>query len=327
VFVTSCATIVGGVTMLCLGRAWPITFAGTALAGTAGAMLVLLMPGIVADHHGPNRTAAFSAINGIPGLVGITMSLVVGGVIAAGGSWRWPYLVLALAIAAAFLAVVRRTPVPPSTQRSVPALPLLRRPDVRRPWLATVHAVLVEFPVGVWAVAYLKEVGHASGGLAVVLGAFWGLFMFTSRMALPRFVQITGEAGRAVGFALAATGALVMWTGPSLGLRVVGLSVVAIGVGPLYPLAVEGLYRSADGSDGTPAIDSVSLGALAALASGAAITVGPMAMGALADLVGLRHSLLIVPALAIAGVATSWPRATRVATAPEALVVGLSAGD
>jgi hypothetical protein len=184
-------------------------------------------------------------------------------------------------------------------------LPLLRRRDVRADWLRSINAVMVEFPLGVWAVSYLKEVGHASGGLAVALGATWGLFLFLSRMSLPRLVRRAGDAGLAVAYAVAGTGALLMWIGPNLGVRVVALSIAAIGAGPLYPLSVDGLYRHGDARPDRAAIDSGTLGALAALSSGVAISVGPMVLGVLADVVGLRHALLVVPLLAALGVSTS----------------------
>lgn len=52
----------------------------------------------------------------------------------------------------------------------------------------------------------------------------------------------------------------------------------------------------------------MALGAFSALASGAAVSVGPLVMGALADAVGLRWAILIVPVLAALGAVTQRPR-------------------
>ena len=41
------------------------------------------------------------------------------------------------------------------------------------------------------------------------------------------------------------------------------------------------------------------------------MTVGPLLLGVLADVVSLRHGLLFVPALALIGVYTARPRADR----------------
>ena len=169
-FWTSCASIVAGVLVLSVGRTWTVTLFGATVSGFACAFLVMLMPGIVADHHGEHRASAFAVINGFPGLAGITFSLVIGGVLAAGGTWRLPYAILTVLIGITVAVSSRRTSIPRSDSQPTGVLPLFRLPSVRGPWLHIVHSVMVEFPVGIWAVVYLKEVGGASSGLAAALG-------------------------------------------------------------------------------------------------------------------------------------------------------------
>lgn len=299
-FWASVASVAAGITLLCVAHVWPLTLLGASMAGVACSMLVLLMPGIIADHHGERRAAAYAAVNGVPGLAGISFSLLVGGVISAGGSWRWPYGILTLSIVAAVVVVGRRVSIPRSDVTPVRALPLFRLAGIRGPYLHIVHAVMVEFPVGIWAVAYLKEVGGASSGLAASLGAIWGLFLFVTRMSLPRLIHRVGGWARSISFGMAAAGALVMWMGPGLWPRVLGLTIVSIGAGPLYPLAVDNLYERG-------AADTMALGAVTALASGTAVTIGPLLLGVLADAVGLRNALLFVPLLALLGVWTARP--------------------
>jgi len=298
----SCATVAGGIVLLCLGHAWPVTLIGASFAGVACSMLVLLMPGIIADHHGANRAAAYAAVNGIPGLAGITFSLVIGAALSSGISWRWPYALLTLGFAASVLVVGRRATIPSSPTVATRVLPLFRDRDIAVPYLHIVHATLVEFPVGIWAVVYLKEVGGASSGAAASLGAIWGLFLFVTRMWLPRIVAVFGPWTRSIAFGVSAMGALMMWAGPGLWMRVLGLTVVGIGAGGLYPLAVDRLYDRVGA-------DTVSLGFVTAIASGTAVTIGPLMLGVLADVVSLRHGLLFVPALALLGVYTARPSA------------------
>lgn len=308
------ATVAAGILLLCVAHVWPLTLLGASMAGVACSLLVLLMPGIIADHHGEQRAAAYAAVNGVPGLAGISFSLVVGGVVASGGSWRWPYALLTLVIVTAVVIAGRGVSIPRSDLPPVRALPLFRHRDIWLPYVHIVHAVMVEFPIGIWAVAYLKEVGGASSGLAVSLGAIWGLFLFVTRMSLPRLVHRFGPWARSISFGVAAAGALVMWMGPGLWVRVAGLTIVSIGAGPLYPLAVDRLYLGA-------AADTMALGAVTALASGTAVTVGPLLLGVLADRFGLRDALLFVPALAVLGVWTARPAAAQpVVMADDALV-------
>jgi predicted MFS family arabinose efflux permease len=54
------------------------------------------------------------------------------------------------------------------------------------------------------------------------------------------------------------------------------------------------------------------------MASGTAVTIGPLLLGVLADMVSLRHALLFVPALALLGMYTARPAADSAAEpAPE----------
>ncbi len=313
----SCGTVTGGIVLLCIGHAWPVTLLGASLAGVACSMLVVLMPGIIADHHADNRAAAYAAVNGVPGLAGIAFSLVVGSVISAGGSWRWPYAVLTVSIGIGVFVVGRRVTLPPSHTAPVRVLPLFAHRQIVVPWLHIVHAVLVEFPVGIWAVVYLKEVGGASSGAAASLGAIWGLFLFVVRIRLASVVAVFGSWTRSVGFATVFAGALVMWAGPGLWVRVIGLTVVAIGASGLYPLAVDGLYEQAGA-------DNVTLGFVTALASGVGVTVGPLFLGVLADSVGLRHALLFVPIVAAVGVYAARPSADRPHELADELVTNAS---
>ena len=307
----SAVAITSGITMFCLGPAWPVTLAGTALAGTGGALLVMVMPALISDHHGEHRATAFAAVNGAPGLAGVAFSLVVGAALALHWSWRPPYLILTAVIVAALTIVAWPVAVPESTRHGEFTLTHLRDRDVLVPWLHIINAVFSEFAIGVWAATYLKEVGHASGGLAAALAGVFGVMMFLSRLIMPAFIRLFGEATVTVGFITTGLGALMMFMAPGLMPRVLGLTIVGLGGAPLYPLTVDKLYASAEWK-----IDSISLGAICILASGTAVTLGPLAMGVLADRVGLRSALLIVPAACALGAITQRPALARRRAAP-----------
>jgi MFS family permease len=304
--VVSATAISAGITMLCLGPSWPVTLGGTALAGMGGALLVLVMPAIISDHHGEHRAAAFAAVNGAPGLAGVSFSLLVGGALALNWSWRPPYLILSAVIAGALTAVAWPVPVPESTRHGDFTLAHLRDRDVFLPFLHIINAVFGEFAIGVWAATYLKEIGHASGGLASALAGVFGVMMFASRLVMPAIIRLFGEATVAASFITMGFGAMVMCFAPGLIPRVIGLTIVGFGGAPLYPLTVDRLYMSAEHK-----IDSISLGAICILASGTAVTLGPLAMGVLADQVGLRRALLIVPAACALGAITQRPAVVR----------------
>jgi predicted MFS family arabinose efflux permease len=196
-------------------------------------------------------------------------------------------------------------PVPvPDTIRHGPfkVAPLGRR-HVLVPWLHIINAVLAEFAIGVWAATYLKEVGHASGGLASATAAVFGVSMFLSRLVLPRVLERLGDSTVPVSFCVLSLGALIMCFAPGFVPRAVGLAVVGLGGGPLYPLTVDRLYAAAEHE-----VDSITLGAYCALASATAVTLGPLLLGALADSIGLRQALLMVPVIGVIGAITQRPR-------------------
>ena len=305
----SAAGLAGGVVMFCVGPSWPITLLGTAFTGLGGALLVMVMPGLISDHHGEHRAAAFAAVNAAPGVAGVAFSLVIGGALSAGWSWRPPYLILTamFTIALAFVALPVRVPEGP--REGTFSLRHFRDRKVMVPWLFIVNAVLAEFSVGIWAVTYLREVGHASAGLAPIIASVFGVMMFATRVAIPTLLRWWGDATISYSFVIIGVGATVMCFGPGLGWKTAGLVLVGFGGAPLYPLTVDRFYRRAD-----HALDAVALGAYCALASGVAVTLGPLALGILADAIGLRWALLVVPALAAIGAVTQ--RASRTPPTP-----------
>jgi MFS family permease len=307
----SAVAITCGIAMFCLGPAWPVTLAGTALAGMGGALLVMVMPALISDHHGEHRATAFAAVNGAPGIAGVGFSLVVGAALALHWSWRPPYLILTAVIVLILTLVAWPVAVPESPRIGTFTLSHLRDRDVFVPWLHIINAVFSEFAVGVWAATYLKEVGHASGGLAAALAGVFGVMMFLSRLVMPSVVRVFGEATVTISFVTMGVGALIMCFAPGLLPRVGGLIVVGFGGAPLYPLTVDRLYASAEHK-----IDSISLGAICILASGTAVTLGPLAMGVMADQIGLRRALLIVPIACTLGAITQRPARTRRVVAP-----------
>lgn len=293
------ASLAGGVALFCTGPTWQLTLLGTAFTGAGGALLVMVMPGLISDHHGEHRAEAFAAVNGAPGAAGVAYSLVIGGALTAGWSWRPPYLILTGLVVVALAIVARPVPIPHSARHGAFSLRHFRDRGVLVPWLHIVNAVLAEFSIGIWAVTYLREVGHASAGLAPILAAVFGVMMFATRVSIPLLLRWWGEATVAISFAFLGLGATVMCLAPGAGWKTVGLVIVGLGAAPLYPLTVDRFYLRAG-----YALDPVALGAYCALASGVAVTLGPLALGVLADAVSLRWALLIVPALCALGAFT-----------------------
>ncbi|MFM7685474.1 MAG: MFS transporter, partial [Actinomycetota bacterium] len=212
--------VVSGVVLFCAGPAWPVTLLGTALSGVSGALLVMIMPGLISDHFGEHRATAFAAVNAVPGMAGLTFSLVIGAVLGAGGSWRVPYLLITGIFAVALAAVALPVPVPEGDRQGGFSLRPFREREVLVPWLHIVNGVLTEFTVGVWCVTYLKEVGKASAGSAAVLASVFGVMMFVMRLLLPPVMRLLGDRTVPIGFVVIGTGATAMCFAPGLPAKV-----------------------------------------------------------------------------------------------------------
>jgi MFS family permease len=293
VFWGSCTGVIVGVGIFCLGPVVAVTLLGAVISGFSAAAIVMVQPGLIADHHGENRSAAFAATNAYPPLCGMTLALVIGATISTHGSWRVTYMLFAVTLLAVLFVVGRGAAIPPAVVHRVePAWRLFSDRSVRRAWRDVAVAIMVDFPIGVWATVYLKEVGRASAGLAPILGSVFGLSLFISRLLIPRIAPLVGPALREWCLATTAVGAVLLWVVPSLAAKVVVLAILGLTAGPLYTASVDRLYAAA------PHADTSSLGALASLASGTAVTTSPLALGVIADIVGLRLAILIVPVIA-----------------------------
>ena len=92
---------------------------------------------------------------------------------------------------------------------------------------------------------------------------------------MPSIIRVFGDATVTVSFITMGFGALVMCFAPGLLPRVVGLIIVGFGGAPLYPADRRPfVHLSAEHK-----IDSISLGAICILASGTAVTLGPLGDG------------------------------------------------
>jgi predicted MFS family arabinose efflux permease len=280
------------------GERLAVTLLGALIIGVSGAMITMTIPTILADHHGDGYADALAATNAFPSLVGVIFPITMG--VALSRHWGWrgvfaPFVVTFAALALAVLGPAAQRPGAAVTTARIPVTDLLRRRTTRNRWLMLVVAITVEFATNSWVVAYLREIGDISSGVATGLFSVLAAGMFVARLAYPAITR--GRPAHQVegwGFVVSAIGILLVWGGPSPVLRALGLLVQGLGLAVLYPLGVARLFEVTDA-------DTESLGALAALASGAAITIGPMLVGTLADLVGLRWAFLAMPALAAIG--------------------------
>jgi fucose permease len=160
-------------------------------------------------------------------------------------------------------------------------------------WAAIVLGVSVEFCMIFWSADYLEQVlgmGKADAAQAV---SFFLAAMILGRLIGSRLVQrFSIRAVISVSILIASTGFLVFWVTANRFAGLSGLFITGLGVANLYPLLLSQAISAADGN-------TVQAGARATLASGTAILALPLALGRLADSVGIRPAYAVVVVLLI----------------------------
>jgi MFS family permease len=287
-----------GALALCSGNR-PLTMTGAALLGLGAAAVVQLVPAALTETHGDAAAAALGEANAVSSAAAVAGPLCVGAAIGLGIGWRAGFLALPLAAAVALAPLTRRLdsaghPAEGSSsahrgQKRAPAEtgdgPLLGA------WFNLLLAISVEFCVVFWAPEALIAWHHAGAGMAAALAGLFVLGMAVVRAGSARVL-----AGRdphrvtAVSALVAVAGFAVFWAGPDLLLAGLGLVVLGGGVALLYPVTVASVVSA------WPSRPDAAAGR-AALASALAVGAAPLALAAVAEIIGLRPAYLLVPAL------------------------------
>lgn len=167
-------------------------------------------------------------------------------------------------------------------------------------WTYVVAVVAVEFCIVFWAATLVERRTTAPIEVASLVAACFFAGMFVGRLGLSAGIGTSGDVRRSavVGLVLAACGALVAWVSTLPVVSAAGLFAAGVGVAVLYPVGISAALAAAPGQ-------LAAAGARLTLASGVAILVAPLALGAIADLTGVVAGWALVIALAVVALALS----------------------
>jgi fucose permease len=180
-------------------------------------------------------------------------------------------------------------------------------------WAAIVLAVSVEFCMIFWSADYLEQALGLVKADAAQAVSFFLAAMITGRLIGSRLVQrFSIRAVVGISILVAGAGFLIFWTTGSRFSGLSGLFISGLGVANLYPLLLSQAIHAADGN-------TVQAGARATLASGTAILALPLALGRLADAVGIRPAYGLV-ILLLAGVFLIGQLARRTSPARQSVI-------
>jgi MFS transporter, FSR family, fosmidomycin resistance protein len=297
-----------------LAGSFPVLLAALVIFFPASGAFVSLTQSALMDAS-PDRRAQHMARWTLAGAIGsVTGPLLVAAVVAAGGSWRLAFALVAACAVVSWLGVARtgRAADSPAAGNDAgegegegagegaggwpglrPALRITAEAGAVR-WLLLLETsdLLLDVFTGFLAL-YLVASVHASPlvaatGVAVRLAAgLAGYAVLTP--VLERFSPL-----RVLRASVLVSGALfpVFLLVPGLAPKLIALAALSIATAPWYPVLMAGLYASLPGRSGL----AVSLSSAASLAGAA----GPLVVGLLAQQAGLTWAMAVLCAVPVA---------------------------
>ena len=292
------AGMAGGALLLGASPVTPGTVLGAFVMGTCGGLLLITTQAILADKYGEWSAVAITESNVAASACAILASLAVGVFAALGLGWR---VALILPVAALVFLAARFRDEPlgqASTDKSTSgkassALPM-------RFWVSfgvLFLGVSVEWCVAYWGADFLENgVGLGRSTAATALSVFF-VAMLAGRILGSRLARwLSGGILLLVTLCVAFAGFPLFWLSAVPALSLLGLFIVGLGIGSIYPLAISVGVAAAPGRTDTA---TARLG----LAGGSAILTAPFVLGAFADRVGIERAYgIVVPLLLAAAV-------------------------
>ncbi|MEV0390737.1 MFS transporter [Nonomuraea sp. NPDC050643] len=281
-----------GLLMILPSDALPLTLLGYGVSGGFSSILLYTAMAALSDHHGPAGPAALSEANAVGVVVGMAVTFALSVVAQTTLGWRATLLLTPVASVLLALAMGRVWPGGRTADAgggtAVPG-----RPGWRFHLAGSVLfcCVALEFTFNLWA----ADLFAARTGIGAAAAAT-GLTAFVAGLAVGRFAgtQLALRLPLAPLFvcALVVTfaGWLVFWLSTEPALSYVGLAICGLGASLNFPLAMAALIAGSGGRADLAA-------AASPIWAGAAMAVGPLALGALADGFGTWKAFLMAPVL------------------------------
>jgi MFS family permease len=295
--------LAAGALLIMAGGSPSVTLPAALLMGSAGSLLLVVLPALLADLHGRRSGAVLAEANSLSSLFAALAPTMVALAVVSGIGWR-----AALALGAAVLLVTAvafwRGAVEPFSATS--RAPVSERPG-RLPgrywtwWATLVLAVCAEFSFVFWTADELRAVADAAPALAAGAVAVFELALAAGRLAGARVLDRFGSLPvLRVSAAVAALGFLLFWSARSLPEALAGLGLSGLGIAMLYPISLARAIAAAGGRSDLGSARST-------LGSGVAIGLAPFVLGLAADARGVHAAYLVVPVvlLGVMGVSTA----------------------
>lgn len=289
------------------------TILGALLMGTMGNLLLVTLQATLSDGHGAWSAVAMVEANVVASGFAILAAVGTGFITGVGLGWRMVIPPAILMLAVVFLRY-RSTvfPAPALSQSRAeahttesPRLP----PRFWMFWLVIALETGVEWCIGYWGASFLATHSHfRAADAATAMGVFF-LAMLIGRFAGSRLSRaFPGHVLLIVALVVGLLGFPIFWLTPLPLLRLAGLFLLGLGLANVYPLGIALAAAEVPGQ-----ADQAT--ARLSIAGGMAVLLAPLALGALADAIGIGHAFgVAVPLLLLALLAACLAAGMRAST-------------
>ena len=274
-----------------------ITIIGAFFASFFGSSIIIGASAFLFDHQKEAGPAAITEANALAALSGIfaPIAIGIGAVIFLG--WRTGLWLIFIGFLVS-LILMRRDPIVFRVPVDEQIREASKVPFPRRFWwaLATLFVLLTsEFTLTLWSADLLRERGGLEAGAAAAAVAALTLGIFIGRVLGSQFAEyFPVDRILILAVLIACAGWLIVWLSTAASVMITGLVISGIGVALFWPLGISRVVMASGGQN-----DRAS--ALSAVAGATAGGLGPFALGAMADGVGVHTAFLVLPVALLSG--------------------------
>jgi len=287
----SAAVLMGtGAIGLTAGRVAEATIGSLLVMGVGGGLLLVTIQAALADHHGERRAVALAEANLAASIAYVLLIGMLSLTAALDAGWRVA-LLASLAVPLLAWSSNRRLAIDaPSASRVAQG----RLPGPF--WIAAAMlfwTTAAEWCITAWGATFVEDSAGVSTDTAVALMAGYFGGVVAGRTLGSRLARRHDPARLlALALVVSAAGFAVLWpsTAPAQGL--IGLSLLGIGLGNLFPMGLSVVVALA------PQRSALASGRAVAM-SASAVLLAPLAVGTLADATSLTAALAVVPVMLV----------------------------
>jgi fucose permease len=283
--------LAGGGVLLCISPGPWASIPSCLIIGLAGGISSSNVPAMMADIHGERRSQAITEQSIFAYTFAILGPIITGICVAAGLGWRTAVFAGAF-VGIALILVYRWVVIPPSQSAARPRGSHARLSAAFWAyWVLFAFAIGLEFSTLLWAPAFLERVIGFSAAAAATAAAGFFLGVLTGRLVVRAIVRrFNPRHILLVAYLIGIAGFIAYWAIATKVSAIVGIFMLGLGVAPQYPMIMSLGIGAARGANDAGATRMV-------LAFGLSFLIAPVALGALADRVGLGPATLTLPVL------------------------------